>query len=90
MRILKSYKLEIIMFGRKKFPQRNLENGAMNPKYELKCCQNQMIGSWLIISMNDDLIKEDFDYDTSTRIWCVWRTILQLIHELEVSNLSSS
>lgn len=54
-----------------------------------------MIGSQLIVSMNDELIKEVFDFDTSVEVWSALENsftisscakILQ--HKSELSNLN--
>lgn len=66
LKILKSYELEDFVMRRKKYPQRNLDNGVVNPDYKFWSFQDQMIGYLLIIFMNDEIIKKVYDYDTST------------------------
>lgn len=64
LHILKSYDLDEFVLEKKKCPQKFLDAWKLNPSYKFWIRQDQMIGSWLIVSMTDELIKEVSDFDT--------------------------
>lgn len=67
---MKSYELEGFVLGRKKCPPIILDNGVVNKNYMFWYHQDQMIAFLLIVSINDDLIKEVSNYVASTKNWC--------------------
>lgn len=69
LKILKSYDYEGFATGATICPPRITLDHAINFQRKLWVKQDQMIGSWLIITMNDEFVKKVSNCLTSVKIW---------------------